>query len=154
MKCTRCGHLQSKVLESRDLEEGRSIRRRRECINCGLRFTTYERLERPNLLVAKKSGVREGYQRAKLAGGIYRSLEKRPLKAAEIENIISSIETELYQSAESEIPSSKIGELVMAKLIAVDDVAYVRFASVYRSFADLGSFQRELDKLNDIKHQG
>lgn len=153
MKCTRCGHLHSKVLESRDLEEGRSIRRRRQCSSCGWRFTTYERLERPNLLVVKKSGSREGYLRTKLAGGIYRSFEKRPLKATEIENIISNIEAELYQTGEPEIPSSQIGELVMAKLIEADDVAYVRFASVYRSFTDLGSFQKELDKLNDIKHQ-
>lgn len=151
MKCSHCGHHHSRVLESRDLDEGMSIRRRRQCIKCGHRFTTYERIERPNLSIIKKNGTRELYSRAKLSSGVYKALQKRPVEAVQIEKIISDIETELYQSGETEISSSRIGELVMTELIKIDDVAYVRFASVYRSFTDLGSFQKELDKLNDIR---
>lgn len=152
MKCNSCGQIHNKVIESRDLDEGSSIRRRRQCLTCGSRFTTYERIEQPYLSVVKKNGDRELFSKQKLSGGIYKSLEKRPVSAARIELLISSIERELYNLGEAEVKSSVIGELVMGNLIKVDDVAYVRFASVYRSFTNLGSFQKEIDKLKDTRH--
>lgn len=152
MRCNSCGQTDSKVIESRELDEGNSIRRRRQCTSCKSRFTTYERIEQPYLSVVKKSGNRELFSRQKLSGGIYKSLEKRPVSASRIEHLISQIERELYGRGETQIKSSAIGELVMNSLIKVDDVAYVRFASVYRSFTDLTSFQKEIDKLKDIRY--
>ncbi len=147
MKCPRCGSHDSRVLESRDVEQESVIRRRRECLSCQHRFTTYERVEAANLLVIKKNGERELFDRAKLAGGVYRAFEKRPVSADQIEAIISSVEQELKSSGEHEVQSNAIGELVMDKLRDRDDIAYVRFASVYRSFADIKSFEAELNRL-------
>jgi transcriptional repressor NrdR len=135
------------VLESRDVEQESVIRRRRECLSCQHRFTTYERIEAAHLLIIKKNGERELFDRSKLAGGIYRAFEKRPVSADQIEAIISAVEQELKSTGEHEIASVTIGELVMDKLRESDDIAYVRFASVYRSFADIKSFEAELNRL-------
>ncbi|HSX41233.1 MAG TPA: transcriptional regulator NrdR [Candidatus Saccharimonadales bacterium] len=147
MKCHECEYLDSKVIESRDLEEGASIRRRRQCLKCGLRFTTYERLERPSVAIVKKDGRREPFNRQKVAGGLYRATEKRPISIGRIEEVIDEIEREVRAIGEAEIPAAKVGEIVMTKLMGLDDVAYVRFASVYRSFADIESFEAEVAKL-------
>jgi len=147
--CPQCNTQESKVLESRVIENGVVIRRRRECLNCAFRFTTYERIESANLLVVKKDGTRELFDRAKLSGGIYKAFQKRPTSAAQIESLISSIENELKGKGESEIASDEIGELIMEKIRHVDDVAYVRFASVYRSFADIQSFEEVLNSLKN-----
>lgn len=147
MKCNSCDYLDSKVIESRDLDDGATIRRRRQCLRCGFRFTTYERAEMPNLVVVKKDGRREMFDRDKVAGGIYRAVEKRPVSIALVEEVIGQIERDLRARGDQEISSDVVGELVMAKLEALDEVAYVRFASVYRSFADLSSFEAELAKL-------
>lgn len=147
MKCPRCSSHDSRVLESRDVEQDNVIRRRRECLECKHRFTTYERIEAAHLLVIKKNGERELFDRSKLANGIYQAFQKRPVSADQIEGIITSIEQELKSVGEHEVASNKIGELVMDKLRENDDVAYVRFASVYRSFADIKSFEAELNRL-------
>lgn len=147
MKCPDCDYLDSKVIESRDLEEGASIRRRRQCLRCNFRFTTYERSEQPRLSVIKKDGRREPFAREKIAGGIYRACEKRPIPVAQIEELIAEIERELRAKGEPEIAVADIGEIIMSRLLELDDVAYVRFASVYRSFADVESFEAELDRL-------
>lgn len=147
VKCPDCSYIDSKVIESRDLEDGGSIRRRRQCYQCGYRFTTYERGEQPRLTIVKKDGRREPFNRNKLAGGIYRACEKRAIAVAAIEELINDIEREVRSRGELEIPVSQIGELTMDKLLALDDVAYVRFASVYRSFADVESFEVELKRL-------
>lgn len=147
MKCPVCAKQNSRVLESREAEVASSMRRRRECGACGHRFTTYERLELPNLLVIKKSGERELFDRQKLARGIYRAFEKRPVPADEIEAVIAEIERKARSLDQGEIPSRKLGQIVMNELLSKDDVAYVRFASVYRSFTSLESFEKELQKL-------
>ena len=147
MKCPDCEYLDSKVIESRDLEDGAQIRRRRQCLSCGFRFTTYERAERPNLIVIKKDERREPFNRQKISGGIYRACEKRPISVAQTEELIDAIERELRSRGEAEIPVDTIGEIIMHKLLKLDDVAYVRFASVYRSFADVESFEEELARL-------
>ena len=152
MKCPVCSQQNSRVLESREVEEGGSMRRRRECSGCKHRFTTYERLEVPNLMVIKKNGDRELFDREKLSRGIYRAFEKRPVPADEIENVISDIERSARGLDLTEIPSRKLGQLVMEGLIATDDVAYVRFASVYRSFTSLDSFEKELKKVKKHHH--
>ncbi|HSX48378.1 MAG TPA: transcriptional regulator NrdR, partial [Candidatus Nanoarchaeia archaeon] len=144
MKCKDCEYLDSKVIESRDLDDGATVRRRRQCLRCGYRFTTYERAEMPNLVVVKKDGRRELFDRDKVAGGIYRAVEKRPVSIALVEEVIGQIERDLRSRGDQEISSDVVGELVMSKLEALDEVAYVRFASVYRSFADLSSFEAEL----------
>ncbi|HSX01262.1 MAG TPA: transcriptional regulator NrdR [Candidatus Saccharimonas sp.] len=147
MKCHECGHIDSRVLESRDLDDGTTIRRRRQCLSCDARFTTYERLEMPTLVVMKKDGRRELFNRDKVAAGIYRAVEKRPIAIALIESLISRIERDVRALGEAEVPSGQIGELVMTGLEELDDVAYVRFASVYRSFANVASFEAELRRL-------
>ena len=147
MKCFDCGYIDSKVIESRDVDDSATIRRRRQCLRCGARFTTYERMELPTLAVIKKDGSRELFNRDKVAGGIYRAVEKRPIAIAHVEALIAQIERELRGGGEAEISSDKIGEMVMTKLAALDDVAYVRFASVYRQFTDVASFERELRRL-------
>lgn len=152
MRCHECDYLDSKVIESRDLDVGGTIRRRRQCLKCGYRFTTYERPETPNLAIAKKDGRREMFDRDKIANGIYKACEKRPIAIALIEEVIVQIEREIRARGESEIPSAVIGEIIMDKLMSLDDVAYVRFASVYRSFSDVGSFERELMKLKQAKN--
>jgi transcriptional repressor NrdR len=145
--CRECKYLDSKVIESRDLDEGYTIRRRRQCLRCGSRFTTYERIEMPNLVVVKKNGQRELFDRDKIASGVYRAFEKRPVSIAVVEDAITSIERDARSAGEPEIPSVDIGEMVMSKLKSLDDVAYVRFASVYRNFTDVASFEQELRKL-------
>ncbi len=147
MKCPDCDYLDSKVVESRDLEDGASIRRRRQCLGCGFRFTTYERTEMSRLIVVKKDGRREPFSRTKISGGLYRACEKRPVSVAQIEALITDIERDIRARGEAEIPAGAIGEQVMGRLLELDDVAYVRFASVYRSFADVASFEAELARL-------
>jgi transcriptional repressor NrdR len=147
MKCPFCHNRESKVIDSRDLREGESIRRRRECLKCGHRFTTYERVEPINILVIKKDGNREEYNREKLSRGVLAAFTKRPTRAEQINQLIDAIETEIFRSGELEIPSRRIGELVMNKLQAADPIAYIRFASVYREFADLDVMRNEMDKI-------
>ena len=147
MRCPQCKLKNSRVVESRDVEDAGSIRRRRECESCGHRFTTYERLELPRLLVIKKNGERELYSRDKLAAGIYRACEKRPVDSERIEKLLSEIERELYSLGEAEITSGEVGALVMKGLSELDAVAYVRFASVYRSFASIESFEKALQQI-------
>lgn len=149
MRCADCDYIDSKVIESRDLDDSSSIRRRRQCLRCGYRFTTYERVEMPNLAVIKKDGSREMFDRSKVATGVYRACEKRPVAIALIEEVISQIEREVRARGEAEVSSKVIGEMVMDRLMALDDVAYVRFASVYRSFTDVASFEAELAKLKN-----
>ena len=149
MKCHECTYLDSRVIESRDLDEGSTIRRRRQCLSCGTRFTTYERMEMPTVAIVKKDGRRELFNRDKVAAGIYRAVEKRPIEIAKIEDLIARIEREVRTLGESEISSIRLGEFVMNGLEELDDVAYVRFASVYRSFADVASFEAELRRLRE-----
>lgn len=147
MKCPYCSFSDSKVVDSRPTDEGQSIRRRRECIDCHQRFTTYEKIEEVPIMVVKKNGNRESYDRNKILNGIIKSCEKRPVSIKDIETIVDEIEMELSNSLEKEITSVTIGEMVMNKLKDVDEVAYVRFASVYRQFKDLNTFMNELKKL-------
>jgi transcriptional repressor NrdR len=147
VKCFDCDYVDSRVIESRDLDDSASIRRRRQCLRCGARFTTYERMEQATLAVIKKDGRRELFSRDKVASGIYRAVEKRPISIALIEEVIGQIERDLRSCGEAEISSDRIGEMVMTKLFSLDDVAYVRFASVYRSFTDVASFEAELKRL-------
>lgn len=147
MNCPFCSHEESKVVDSRPTDEGQAIRRRRECANCKKRFTTYEKIEELPLIVVKKGGTREAYNRSKVMNGIIRSCEKRPVSLQDIEKMVDDIEKTLYNSMEKEISTTFIGELVMEKLKKTDEVAYVRFASVYREFKDLSTFMEELNKL-------
>jgi transcriptional repressor NrdR len=152
MKCTQCHSEDVKVIESRDVAEGQAIRRRRMCSNCGHRFTTYERLERPQLIVVKNDGTRELFNRSKLLAGLYRACEKTPVTSLELEKVVNSIEHELYACGEQEVHSKRIGELVMDHLAHLNEVAYVRFASVYRRFKDIASFEEELSLVRQGKH--
>jgi transcriptional repressor NrdR len=147
MKCPYCGYSESKVVDSRPTEEETAIRRRRECEKCAKRFTTYEKVEEMPLIIVKKEGNREVYQRRKILNGFIKACEKRPVSIKQIEEVVDEIEKELYNSMEKEIDSKKIGEMVMNRLKQLDDVAYVRFASVYRQFKDLNTFMEELNKL-------
>ncbi len=147
MRCLFCGHLESKVIDSRSTEEGTTIRRRRECLECGKRFTTYEKIETIPMIVVKKDGLRETWDREKVLNGILRACEKRPVTLADIEKLIDDIESKLYNMLEREVTSEKIGEMVMERLKVLDDIAYVRFASVYRQFKDINSFMDELAKI-------
>ncbi|MBF7097136.1 transcriptional regulator NrdR [Alkalibacter mobilis] len=147
MKCPFCNHMESKVVDSRPTEEGNVIRRRRECFSCSKRFTTYEKIEDIPLMVVKKGGHREQFDRSKIINGILRACEKRPISINQIESIVDDIEREVYQSSDREVSSVAIGEKVMIHLKKVDEVAYVRFASVYRQFRDLNTFIDELNKL-------
>lgn len=151
MKCPKCGYTESKVIDSRPAEEGSSIRRRRECLSCQNRFTTYETVEKLPLLVIKKDKTRQTFDKNKLLNGIIEACHKRPITLEQMENVVNEIELELQNSLTHEVPSSKIGVLVMEKLKELDDVAYVRFASVYREFKDLDTFMRELEKLKSQK---
>lgn len=153
MKCPYCGFLESKVVDSRPTDEGGSIRRRRECIHCGKRFTTYETIEQLPIIVVKRDRTRQAYDRNKLMNGLLRACEKRPVPFTVLEKLVDEVENTLYNSLDQEITSTKIGELVMAKLKNIDDVAYVRFASVYRQFNDIDTFMEELNKLMEDKHQ-
>ncbi len=147
MKCMYCGCLESKVIDSRLNEDGTSIRRRRECVNCGKRFTTYETIETTPILVIKRNGTRQALDVNKIKSGIIRACEKRPVPMAEIEKIVSDIEKHIHNSLEQEISSQQIGELVMEKLKNLDEVAYVRFASVYRQFKDINTFLSEIQDM-------
>ena len=147
MKCPFCGHPESKVIDSRPADENASIRRRRECLACGKRFTTYETVECHPIVVIKKDGSRQSFDRQKVLRGMIRACEKRPVSLAELERIADEIEQELQNSMEREIRTADIGEKVMERLRSVDQVAYVRFASVYRQFKDIDTFMAELNKL-------
>lgn len=147
MKCPFCGYNESKVIDSRPADEGSSIRRRRECLSCSKRFTTYETVESLPMVVVKKDGSRQSFDRSKVLGGMIRACEKRPVPLADLEKIAEEIEQDLQNSMEREISTAAIGERVMDRLRAVDQVAYVRFASVYRQFKDIDTFMAELNKL-------
>lgn len=153
MKCPYCGFLESKVVDSRPTDEGGSIRRRRECTHCGKRFTTYETIEQLPIIVVKRDRTRQAYDRNKLMTGLLRACEKRPVSFTALEKLVDEVENTLYNSLDREITSEKIGELVMGKLKKLDDVAYVRFASVYRQFKDINTFMEELNKLMEDKKQ-
>lgn len=145
MKCPHCGRLESKVIDSRSVDEG--VRRRRRCLSCGTRFTTHERVQPHNILVVKKDGRREEFSRDKLSYGIRKACEKRPLPTGVIDKLMDNIETALYRLGKAEIPSSVIGDLVMPELEKLDYIAYIRFASVYREFTDIGALKQVVDKL-------
>jgi len=147
MRCPYCSFSESKVIDSRPAEEGTTIRRRRECLSCGKRFTTYEIIEQLPLLVVKRDGSRQSFDRAKLINGIVKACEKRPVSVDEIERLADDVEQELQNSLDREVYSAQIGEMVMDRLKNLDQVAYVRFASVYRQFKDIGTFLEELNKL-------
>ena len=147
MKCQYCSCTESRVVDSRPTDDGNSIRRRRECVGCGRRFTTYEKIEAQQLLVIKKDHSRELFDPKKLRSGIIAACHKRPVSAAEIEGIVSSVEQMACNSLQEEITTRKIGEMVMEELRKLDEVAYVRFASVYRQFTDIPSFMSELNRL-------
>lgn len=151
MKCRKCHKTETKVIESRDVAEGDAIRRRRECLECLYRFTTYERVERPQLIVVKNNGIREMFSREKLLSGLYRACEKTAISNIELEKVVAQIENDLYNCSDDEIATSKIGLMVMDHLAKLDEVAYVRFASVYRRFKDIAGFEKELSQIRDLK---
>ena len=147
MKCPYCNHPDTRVIDSRPAEDGNSIRRRRSCDVCGKRFTTYEKVETIPLIIIKKDNNREQYNRMKIENGVLRACYKRPVSAEDIQRSIDSIETKIFSLEAKEIPSSRIGEIVMEELKGLDEVAYVRFASVYREFKDVNTFMDELKKI-------
>lgn len=149
MKCIQCHYADTKVIESRDATDGEAIRRRRSCPECGFRFTTYERVERPQLIVVKNGGVRELFNRDKLLAGLYRACEKTPVTNMQLERLVADVEHQLYACGEAEIGSHKIGEMVMERLALMNEVAYVRFASVYRRFKDIAGFEKELSAIRE-----
>jgi transcriptional repressor NrdR len=151
MKCSQCSSSDTKVIESRDVSEGESIRRRRACTNCQYRFTTYERVERPQLIVIKNNGTRELFNRDKLLAGLYRACEKTPITSLQLERLVADIEQHMYDCGEQEVPTAKIGDMVMERLSQLNEVAYVRFASVYRRFKDIAGFERELLQIRERK---
>ena len=154
MRCQYCSCSDSKVIDSRPADDGNSIRRRRECTKCGRRFTTYEKIEMNPLFVVKKDGRREMYDSQKIKAGIIHACDKLPVKMQQIDEIVSRVEQKCYATMEGEIPTEKIGDMVMAELKELNDVAYVRFAAVYRKFTDLGTFMQELQKLVDENKVG
>lgn len=151
MKCSQCSLADTKVIESRDANDGEAIRRRRACPSCGYRFTTYERVEKPQLIVIKKDGVRELFNREKLLAGLYRASEKTPVTSLQLEQLVSDIEKELYACGDQEVSTTKLGELIMERLSGLNEVAYVRFASVYRQFKDIAGFEKELLQIRKRK---
>lgn len=151
MKCPFCGYVESKVIDSRPTDESERIRRRRECLKCERRFTTYEIIETTPLVVIKKDKSREAFDSGKLLRGMVRACEKRPVALAVLEEAVNDIEMNLQNSLDKEVPSFKIGELAMERLRAIDEVAYVRFASVYRQFKDIDSFMKELQALLEAR---
>lgn len=153
MKCHQCQFEDTKVIESRDVAEGESTRRRRECQQCGFRFTTYERLERPQLVVIKHDGSRELFSRSKLLAGLHRACEKTPVTNVQLESLVARVENELYAGGEPEVESNRVGELIMEGLAELSEVAYVRFASVYRRFSDITGFEAELAQIRAKKSQ-
>lgn len=150
MKCPHCGYQEDKVVDSRATQEESAIRRRRECLKCAKRFTTYEYIEEISLMVIKKDGRREPFDRKKILSGIIRACEKRPISMEKMENVVSQIERLIQKKSDREVSATRIGELVIEKLKGLDDVAYVRFASVYRRFKDVGQFMEEL---KDMLHK-
>ena len=154
MKCMYCGCEDSKVIDSRSTDDGKSIRRRRECTSCGKRFTTFETIETVSFLVVKRDGTRQAYDRTKLKNGILRACEKRPISMAQIDVVVNSIEKSLYNSLDEEITSQKIGDLVMEELKELDEVAYIRFAAVYRQFKDSATFFEEMSKIFNTGAKG
>ena len=151
MKCMYCGCTESKVIDSRSTDEGRTIRRRRECMQCGRRFTTYETIETTPVLVIKNDGTRQAFDANKIKNGIIKACEKRPVSLSKIDKLVEDIKKGVYNSLEQEISSKRIGEMVMEGLRGIDEVAYVRYASVYRQFTDISSFMRELETLMQHK---
>jgi transcriptional repressor NrdR len=151
MKCSQCQQVDTKVIESRDVADGEAIRRRRACLQCKFRFTTYERIERPQLIVIKNNGIREMFNREKLLAGLYRACEKTSVASIDLERLVAEVEHELYNCSELEVTTNRIGQLVMDKLADLDEVAYVRFASVYRRFKDIAGFEKELLQIRDQK---
>lgn len=151
MKCNQCSSADTKVIESRDANEGETIRRRRACPACGYRFTTYERIERPQLIVIKNNGVRELFNRNKLLAGLYRACEKTPVTSLQLEHLVSDIEKELYACGDQEVQTVRLGDMIMERLAVLNEVAYVRFASVYRRFKDIASFEKELLQIRERK---
>ena len=151
MKCGQCQEVDTKVIESRDVTDGQAIRRRRECCKCSYRFTTYERVERPQLIVVKNNGTRELFSRDKLLAGLFRACEKTSVTNMQLERVVAEVEKCLYQCGDPEVASTKIGNLVMDQLAALDEVAYVRFASVYRRFTDIEGFEKELSQIKKRK---
>ena len=151
MKCMYCGCTESKVIDSRSTDEDRAIRRRRECMQCGRRFTTYETIEMTPVLVVKNGGNRQAFDPGKIKNGIIKACEKRPVPMAKIDKLVEDIKKQVYNSLEQEISSKRIGEMVMDGLKKIDEVAYVRYASVYRSFKDISSFMAELQKMIEKK---
>lgn len=147
MKCLYCGCLESKVVDSRSAEDGTIIRRRRECLNCGKRFTTYETVETTPVLVVKTNGTRQAFDINKIKNGIIKACEKRPVPASKIEKLTDDIQKKVYNSMAQEVSSKDLGEMVMEGLKEIDEVAYIRFASVYRSFTDISSFMKEVENI-------
>ncbi|MGT2950411.1 transcriptional regulator NrdR [Streptococcus cuniculi] len=147
MRCPKCTSIKSSVVDSRQAEDGNTIRRRRECENCGHRFTTYERVEEKTLVVVKKDGTREQFSREKIFNGIIRSAQKRPVSSSEIEEVVNRIEQKVRAHSDSEVESDLIGNLVMEELVELDEITYVRFASVYRSFKDVGELENLLKQI-------
>ncbi|MDO5028372.1 MAG: transcriptional regulator NrdR [Bacillota bacterium] len=149
MKCPFCGYHDSKVIDSRPTEENTTIRRRRECLDCKKRFTTYEKIERVPIVIVKKDGTRQSYDRNKILNGLIRACEKRPVALSTLEEAVNNIEKTVYNSMSKEISSMEIGNLVMDQLKKIDQVAYVRFASVYREFKDIDTFMKELESIKE-----
>jgi transcriptional repressor NrdR len=153
MRCSQCNKADTKVIESRDVSEGEAIRRRRECTNCGYRFTSYERVEKPQLVVIKCDSNRELYNREKLLAGLLRACEKTSISSVQLNKLVAEIEHELYAIGNQEVTTSKIGDMAMEKLLGLDEVAYVRFASVYKRFTDIAGFEKELSHLRQNSKQ-
>jgi len=151
MKCAFCGHAEDKVIDSREASDGAAIRRRRECLRCRRRYTTYERLEQSPLMVVKRDGRREPFDRKKILSGVIKACEKRPVPLEQIEELVNDLEREIAREFDREVPAIEIGERVMRRLHELDEVAYVRFASVYRSFKDINQFMKELRELLNKK---
>ena len=147
MRCPKCNFDETKVLDSRQTDDGFKIRRRRECTSCGQRFTTYEKIEEMQLLVIKRNGNRQGYNRDKIINGLIRACEKRPISLNQLENIDENVEKQLYNNFQTEVSTEQFGEIVMNELKNLDDVAYVRFASVYKKFKDINTFMEELKRI-------
>jgi transcriptional repressor NrdR len=151
MRCPQCGERETRVVDSRDLDDSATIRRRRECVACATRFTTYERIEAARLVVVKRDGTRQEFDREKLAAGLRKALTRRPVRDGAAEAAADAIEAELRSAGASEVPSSRIGALAMAALRGMDQIAYIRFASVYQSFEDLEDLKREVDTLYETR---
>ena len=147
MKCMYCNSTESRVIDSRPTDEGLAIRRRRECVNCGRRFTTYEKIENVQIMVVKKDGSREAFDADKIRRGLIKACEKRPVAMHDVDSLVRDVEQQILNSLDQEISSARIGEMVMERLRNLDEVAYVRFASVYRSFCDINTFMEELKSL-------